>query len=243
MSIWRALLAAALATGVWAQEFEVASIRPSRGGTADSNVDSLPSGRLTATNITVRELILLAFDVKDYQIEHAPGWIENERYDIQATGPVSGAKLETERTRIRALLADRFHLRTHRERRQTTVYVLAVDRGGSKLKAHNDGAGTRTRRGCGHLAATRVTTGVIATMLSRLLERDVIDRTGLDGKFDFELDWTPDAGPCPAANGGEAPFRGALAGALREQLGLKLETAKGTAEFIVIDGVERPTEN
>jgi bla regulator protein blaR1 len=239
--------------GAWAQEsqaFEVASIKPSRDSSAESNLDSAPGGRLTATNITVRELIRLAYGVKDYQIERAPGWVDGERYDIAARSATSKkTSYEEEQSQVRELLADRFQLTTHRETKQMQVYLLVVAKNGPKLTAHNDGSGSKTRKGCGHLAGTRLTMDVIATVLSRQFERDVLNRTGLPGKYDFQLDWTPDSGPCPAAADSQAGAAANPSGmpsiftAIQQQLGLKLESAKGLVELLVIDHVERPSAN
>jgi uncharacterized protein (TIGR03435 family) len=236
------LVVCALLLAASAQEFEVVSIRPNRSGATDSNLDSLPGGRLSATNITVRELIRLAYGVKDYQIERAPGWIDTERYDIAATGSAGRkASMAGEQGRVRAMLAERFQLKAHRESREGRVYVLAVAKDGPKLTPHNDGAGTRTRKGCGHLSGSRVTVDVIATMLSREAERDVLNRTSLSGKFDFQLDWTPDVRACLADE--DAPARPSFYTAVQQQLGLKLEAAKAPVEVLIIDGVDRPGEN
>jgi bla regulator protein blaR1 len=229
------------------QGFEVASIKPSRNGSADSNLDSAPGGRLTATNITVRELIRMAYGVKDYQIERAPGWLESERYDIAAKSAISQrTSLEEEQSQVRELLTDRFHLATHRETKQTQVYLLFVAKGGPKLAAHNDGSGSGTRKACGRLTGKRLTMDTIATVLSRQFERDVLNRTGLPGKYDFQLDWTPDSGPCPAppdSDGGPAVSPPSIFTAIQQELGLKLESSKGPVEFLVIDRVARPSEN
>jgi uncharacterized protein (TIGR03435 family) len=232
----------ALALTVSAQSFDVVSIRPNRSGGTDSNLDSLPGGRMTATNITVRELIRLAYSVKDYQIEHAPGWMDTERYDIAATGlPAGKARLEDEQARIRVLLEDRCRLKTHRETKPGRVYLLIVANGGPTLTPHNDGTGTKTRKGCGHLAGSRVTVDVIATMLSREAERDVLNHTGLAGKFDFQLDWTPDVRTCPTDD--DASARPSFYTAVQQQLGLKLEGAKAPVEVLIIDRIEHPTPN
>jgi uncharacterized protein (TIGR03435 family) len=234
----------------WGQQqppaFEVASIRPSRDSRAGSNLDSAPGGRLTATNITVRELIRLAYDVKDYQIERAPGWVDGELFDIHAKSAGGKSRsMEEERSLVRGLLEDRFQLKTHRETKQMGVYLLVVGKNGPKLTAHNDGTGAKTRKGCGHLAGTRVTMDVIATVLSRQFERDVLNRTNLPGKYDFQLDWTPDAGPCAATEGqeGEPTVRPSIFTAIQEQLGLKLEPAKGPGEILIVDHVAKPSEN
>jgi uncharacterized protein (TIGR03435 family) len=239
-------MAVASGGGGWAQQsqaFEVASIKPNRGSSTESNLDSAPGGRLTATNITVRELIRLAFGVKDYLVERAPGWVDGERFDIAAkSANPKKTSFEEEQSQVRELLEDRFRLAAHRETKQMPVYLLVVGKGGPKLTAHNDGSGARTRKGCGHLAGTRLTMDVIATVLSRQFERDVINRTGLPGKYDFQLDWTPDAGPCPGADGAAVNLPSIFT-AVQQQLGLKLESAKGAVEILVIDRVERPSEN
>jgi uncharacterized protein (TIGR03435 family) len=188
--------------------------------------------------------------VKDYQIEHAPGWLESERYDIAAKSAVpQKTSLAEERSQVRELLTDRFRLTTHRETKQTQVYVLVVSKDGPKLTAHNDGTGSGTRKACGHLAGKRLTIDTIATVLSRQFERDVLNRTGLPGKYDFQLDWTPDSGPCPLAPDSEASAAASPSAlpsiftAIQQQLGLKLESSKGPVEFLVIDRVERPSAN
>src|SRR5215472_7998267 len=106
------LLAPASAACQTPQAFGVASVKPNHTGSLDSNVNSLPGGRTIVTNETVRNLIRLAFGVKDYQIARAPGWTAAERYDIEAktATPPSGPKLETEQALLRQLLADRFQL-------------------------------------------------------------------------------------------------------------------------------------
>jgi uncharacterized protein (TIGR03435 family) len=234
-----------------AQAIEVASVKPSRDPRGDSNLDSTP-GRLTATNITVRYLIRFAYDVKDYQIERAPAWVDGEQFDIAAkssdASPVrsKSASSQESKTMVRAILEDRFRLSTHRETRQGNVYLLLLAKGGSKLTAHNEGAGSGTRGGCGHLTGSRLTLDVIATVLSRQVERDVVDRTGLAGKYDFKLDWTPDSGPCRDTQSGaaiDAAVHPSFYAALQEQLGLRLEPAKGPVETLIVDHVERPSGN
>ncbi len=185
------------------QAFEVASIKPSHSGSDESNIDSTKGGRLTCTNVSLKELIRLAFGVKDYRIQGAPGWIDTDRYDIAAKAAIPGnTGYEELKLLLRQLLAD--------------MYSLVVGKSGLKLTRDNDGPFT--------------------------VEHDVLNRTGLLGKFDFQLDWTPDAGPCPAP--ADAPDRPSFAAALQEQLGLKLESTKGPAEILIVDHLERrPSEN
>jgi uncharacterized protein (TIGR03435 family) len=227
--------------------FEVASIRPNRSGSADSNMNSLPSGKLIATNVALRELIRLAYGVRDYQIAKAPGWIDSVRYDISAeTASPKKVSHEESAAMLRELLVDRFQLALHRETKEGPVYLLTVGKNGPKLTEHNEGTGSGARGRCGHLTGKRLTLDTVARVLSRQFERDVLNRTGLNGKYDFELDWTPDAGPCSAAEseGATEPFgRPSIFTAVQEQLGLKLEPAKGPVEMLVIDRVSRPSEN
>jgi len=237
------LLATAATLAAQTPAWEVASIKPSRDTAAESNLDSAPGGRLTATNITVRELMRLAYNVKDYQIVQAPAWLGSERFDIAARGTArKSSTLDEERSHVRELLEDRFGLKTRRETKQLPVYLLVVAKGGAKLRANTAPSGSGTRKSCGHLAGTLITADVLATVLSRHFERDVLNRTGLQGKYDFQLDWTPDSGPCPTADGA-APVRPSIFTAIQEQLGLKLEASKGPVETLVVDRVERPSAN
>jgi uncharacterized protein (TIGR03435 family) len=240
------LLTIVLVSSISAQPvrtLEVASVKPSSSKSAESNLDSTP-GRLTATNITVMELIRLAYTVKDYQVQRAPGWLESERYDIAAKVSGGNSKnLEEERAVTRELLAGRFQLATHRETKEVGVYFLVVAKSGPKLTPHNDGTGSGSRKSCGHLLGTRLTADTIATVLSRQLEREVLNRTGLPGKFDFKLDWTPDSGPCPSTVDGDVGGLPSFNAAVQEQLGLRLESGKGPMEVLMIDHVERPSGN
>ena len=178
LAMWMACAADAQPAPGW----EVVSVKPNRGNSTESNLDSAPGGRLTATNITVRELIRLAYGVKDYQIEHAPGWIDGESFDINAkSASAKRTDLDEERALIRELLGDRFRLKVRYETKQMPVYLLTVAKNGPKVIAHNDGTGSGTRKGCGHLKGTRLALDTIATVLSRQLDRDVLNRTGLSG--------------------------------------------------------------
>jgi uncharacterized protein (TIGR03435 family) len=164
-------------------------------------------------------------------------------------------------------LADRFKLKIHTETKQLPVYELVAPKGGSKLKEATAGdtyangikgldgvgRGGLMRVGRGQLTAQAVPITSLANMLSQQLQRTVLDKTGLTGKYDLELNWTPDQGSDPMFKGAEgSPQRGDAAPdssgpsiftALQEQLGLKLQSAKGPVETLVIDHVEMPSEN
>jgi uncharacterized protein (TIGR03435 family) len=128
------------------------------------------------------------------------------------------------------------------------VYLLVVAKDGPKLKVHDD-AGTRTRGGCGRLVGRRVTADATAKILSRQVEHQVYNRTGLSGEYDFQLDFTPDSGPCSmtaATQGGSAADPSGLPSiytSVQQQLGLKLESLRGPVELLVIDRLEKPSEN
>jgi uncharacterized protein (TIGR03435 family) len=160
------------------------------------------------------------------------------------------------RQRTRSLLAERFQLTIHRASKDMAVYALVTAKGGAKLKAAGSEAGNRQQmRGRpGHLTAENLGLDSLANHLSRLLSRPVLDRTGLSGRFNFQLEWTPDGeiegGPrAPgqsekaASVGAPDPAGPSLFTALQEQLGLKLESTRGPGEMLVIDRAEKPSEN
>ena len=251
ISQWVGAIALVCVVSLWSRQsktIEVASIKPSHDAMADSNLDSV-RGRLTATNITVRELIRLAYGVRDYQITQAPKWLASDRFDIAAKSVTNSHTLENLRSLVRELLADRFKLTIHREAKQMSVYLLVVARDGPRLKPHDD-AGPKPRGGCGRLVGRRVTLDAIAAILSRQVEHEVFNRTGLSGEYDFQLDFTPDSGPCRVASDslGGSPASDPsglppLFAAVQQQLGLKLESSRGPVELLVIDRVEKPSEN
>jgi bla regulator protein blaR1 len=252
--------------------FEVASIKPSAGDGHRVAIQMLPGGGLRATGVTLRMLLAQAYDVRDFQISGGPGWLNTDRYDITTkvdTGsgdaPNDAGKMTEERKttgdqmreRLRALLADRFQLVLHRETKDQSVYALVVGKGGPKLQESQtkEGSGPRARMsmGRGQLSGQDVPLDMLAKTLSNQLGRPVIDRTGLKGNFDFKLEWTPDPGQSGGPFGGGPPGADAppppdpngpsIFTAVQEQLGLRLESQKGPVEMLVIDKVEKPSEN
>ncbi|HLK22879.1 MAG TPA: M56 family metallopeptidase [Bryobacteraceae bacterium] len=165
---------------------------------------------------------------------------------------------EKMRERVRALLADRFQLTIHRETKESQIYALVLDKNGSKLKPSEVQEGGQRNRmmrmGRGDLNAEGVGLAMLTNALSNVLGRPVLDHTGLTGNFDFKLQWTPDPGqfggvpPGPPPPGVDAPpppdpNGPSLFTAVQEQLGLRLESQKGPVDLIVIDKVEKPSEN
>jgi uncharacterized protein (TIGR03435 family) len=240
--------------------FEVASIRVNNSGTSRSHSSS-DNGRFTATNISVKTLMQYdAYGIPGAQIQGGPGWLNSERFDIAAKVDDSTAEQmkslnhdqESRLTRqlIQQLLADRFKLAVHWENKELPVYALVVAKNGPKLEKAKDANGTSINSGNGKLTAKGVTMEKLAQTLTGLTERElgrfVIDRTGLEGRYDLALAWSPEDRSAAMVNSSAdnaAPPGPSIFTALQEQLGLKLESTKGTVEALVIDEIEQPSEN
>jgi bla regulator protein BlaR1 len=231
-------------------EFDVASVKPSNPNSTNGMVVSAPGGRLHVVNATLKDLIETAYDVRSLQIEGGPRWADASKYDVDATPgtPPQGATLPPTgwtnvRFEVQALLKDRFQLQLHRETRTAPIYSLAIAKGGIKLSAtHSPQKGINA--GQGTMLGEAASMTQLAYKLSRLLQRPVVNNTGLEGNFDFKLEWTPDLGPS-APDGQPVDSSGgpSIFSALQEQLGLRLEATKGPVDVLVIDHVDRPSEN
>lgn len=217
--------------------FEVVSIKPNKSGAPGSETDTTP-GRVSVINATPLSLLLRAFGMSGFQIVGAPDWVLTERYDVVATVPEGRVLNDQDRQPVfEKMLAERWQLRYHRETRNLRVYSLVND--GSKLVQHTgpgeyamkvERAGPRVI-----LRSTRGNMGRMAEILGGFAGNVVRNDTGLGGEYDFTLEWVQDA----AAN----DFGPTLFTALREQLGLRLVSAEKPAPVIVIDHIERPSEN
>jgi uncharacterized protein (TIGR03435 family) len=221
--------------------FEVASIRPS--GPGGAALEITPGGRFNATHVSLRALLKYAYAVRDFQIAQPPAWFDSQRYDIVAKAetdtPEDGIK-----PMLQNLLADRFQLKFHREPKEMQAYVLTVTKSGPKMTpATTAESGRVSRKGPGLVAGAHATVAQLAEALSdvvlngrSILDRPVLDRTGLSGVYDFTLTWTPEAST-PDLSGPS------LFTALQEQLGLKLETQKAQVDILVIDHLEKASAN
>jgi uncharacterized protein (TIGR03435 family) len=239
--------------------FTVASIRPTTS-TRQAGPYFMPGGRLRAGAVTLKLLMRMAYSYgrngpyMNHEIQGGPDWIETERFDLEATVADSGSSDPVALLRLQALLEDRFSLRVHRESRELPVYdlVLAWPDGlpGPQLRrsslscppvgspappasAEQQACGARTA--AGRLNAGAVELSYVALILSGqdVIERKVFDRTGVAGAFDVDLRWSIEPGD------GEA----SIFTALQEQLGLRLQSARGPVDVLVVDHAERPTEN
>ena len=232
-------------------KFEVASIKPADPNVRGFRIQTDPGGRYIATGVTVKFLIAQAYGVRDFQISGAPGWTDSARYEINAKGEKGiEDKPDQMALMLQELLTDRFHLKLTREAKEMPIYALVLAKNGAKLKESTKGEDERSMRtGRGRVEAQSAPIAMLVMQLSQQLGRFVLDKTGLTGNYDFKLEWTPEFGQpigpkegaaesVPVDSSGPTLFT-----ALQEQLGLRLESTKGPVEMLVIDRVEKPTEN
>jgi uncharacterized protein (TIGR03435 family) len=184
--------------------------------------------------------------LKSVQLIGGPDWIHDEHYDIVAKAPPNATNDQIPQM-LQTLLADRFKLISHRETRVLPVLALALAKGGPKfggVKETRPGDGD-FKIGRGRLSGQAVTMQDLADMLVGQVDRIVLDKTGLIGKFDINLEWTPEVNPALGNDREAAPDSNgpSLATALSEQLGLRFEATKAPVPIVVIDHVERPTAN
>ena len=238
--------------------FDVVSVKPNTS--ADISVSMAPSpGGITLTNYTLQFILRVAYRVQDWQLIGGPSWMTTDRFDVAAR--TSSGHLPTGlQPMLQAFLRDRFRLVAHTENRQLPIYLLVRAREdgalGSHLKIPSHCTQPLPRKDApasptpictnevrsGAIVSRGVTILNLAGNLSPFLDRMVVDRTGTAGLIDYDLSWTPElpadprAGERPPTNAGPSLFT-----ALREQLGLKLESGRGPVEVLVIDHVKRPT--
>jgi uncharacterized protein (TIGR03435 family) len=231
---------AALAIAQTRPEFEVASIRPS---VQDEHHSSRwDNGHFTTHNLPLRHLVSLAYDIDARFVSGGPAWVDSESFgfDINAKIPDEFAHHmtpERQREILQSLLASRFQLAIHREAREIAGYELTLAKTGPKMRPSTAGDETSHLSATNaHLRAENVTMAGFAADFSHYRDVDklIVDKTGLTGRYNFELDWAGDK----ATADGPSIFT-----ALREQLGLKLEAAKVPILAVVIDRAERPESN
>jgi uncharacterized protein (TIGR03435 family) len=262
---WKIFAMAVAASFAMAQslKFEVASIKRNTRGDPGVRIGAMARSRFDAENVWIRFLIECAWDVRDFQLSGGPSWAATDRYDINATKDASAGLSQT-RLMLQTLLEDRFQLALHHDTRESQVYALVAAKGGVKLQASRcvvpppGPPEQNVTNVCGgmsssphSLRATGISMEELATALSNALQRSVIDKTGSLGKFDVDLQWTADRstpgmmapGLPPTASDSLDANGKSIFTAIQEQLGLKLESVKAPVEFLVIDRLERPSEN
>jgi uncharacterized protein (TIGR03435 family) len=227
--------------------FEVASVRASKPETSPGLIMA-EHGRLSVRGFTVETLVEFGWHVRNFQVAVGDAVLPKEGYDITAKGAL-GASDDDLRLMVRALLEDRFKLSLHSEMRKLPIYALVVDKNGPKIRASDGLSKTALNVGRGMIDAKKIRLSILCQLLSSRMDRPVQDLTGLTERYDFSLRWTPEDKPAdrpdnndvlgnPIENDGPSIFT-----AVQEQLGLKLAVQKAPVTVLVIDKVERPTEN
>jgi uncharacterized protein (TIGR03435 family) len=232
------------------QSFEAASIKLNNSGQRSQGISTYPA-RIKVVNATLKLCIQVAWNVKDFQVSGGTGWMDSEHYDIDAVA-AEPFKKDEYRGMLKTLLAERFGLVVHSEMQDKQGYALVVAKNGSKLRPPVEDPSvmfSRTASGDTILKAPNVTMVQLASALSPQLSAIVVDKTGIEGRFDASFQWTPDQ-PMRLKSGEPAPAPppDAIPGpsiftAIQERLGLRLESRKVPTEVIVIDRAQRPSEN
>ena len=248
-------------------EFEAATVRASRGGNSGVNATT---GRLTLETVSLQVLVSVAYKTRPSQIVGGPSWKDSAMFNVQGKA-AEAAGTDVMLLMLQSLLEDRFQLKIHHEAREGPVYELAIARVGHRLKAANgcvpfdpnhlprqtapgetqvqycgqmsrggdDSRRTADGKGVDITPTIGLLTPSLTGLRSEVLNRTVINKTGLTGAFDFHLEWTPEVmSRVQPDNEGPSIFT-----AVQEQLGLKLEAAKGPVDFLVIDHAEKPADN
>ena len=231
--------------------YDVATIKPNKTLSGSVSV-SVNDATFKATNVSVKMLLQEAYGIKQELISGLPGWCESARYDIYAKvldadpALVNNLKRPERRGMLRKLLDERFQIKSHVEIKTLPVFELTVMSGGVKFKPFtpakpDDEGGDMSMNGQNHnlsMTARGIPMSDLADALSDQIDRTVIDKSGLSGKYDMQLKWLRD--DAPAGGDDAAPT---IYTALQEQLGLKLVSSKGPVNTLVIDSISQPTEN
>jgi uncharacterized protein (TIGR03435 family) len=243
---------AAQTAGQKAPAFEVASIKRNVSLDRSGTMGFEPGGRFHAVNAPLLWLISTAYGefqrpLFESQIAGAPDWLDSEHYDITAKAGAdfvsnyAQQEFRDSRALLQSLLGERFGLKVHHDTRQLPIYVLTRVKSDGTLgprmtRSVTDCATTPDKCSFsglqGHVVARSITLDILTGLASNAAERIVIDRTGLEGRFDIDLEWSPDQA---------ASEKPSIFTAVQEQLGLKLESTKGPVDVLVIDHVEKPT--
>jgi uncharacterized protein (TIGR03435 family) len=254
--------------------FEVATVKPAAPDARGRYFRPGPGGGISITNMPLKDMIEFAWSVQPFQVSGGPAWIDSTPYDIIAKPETKPSQSELP-VMLQALLADRFQLRIRHETKEMPIYALVVARKDGKLgpdlveskagscqkvdPAHPPAPpqpGAAPSRYCGQMMISPIGLTVIShtiseltPLLSRMLQRTVVDETGLKGNFDISLDLPPDAlrGPSPQSCD-DNPARTdstatSIFTAFQERLGLKFESKKGPVEMIVVEKAEKPSDN
>ena len=231
--------AAAWARGEQPLAFEVASVKPNRTEGYPRTYPRLQNGTFSAEIASLKTLVVIAYGLTEQRID-GPKWLDTERYDITAKAP-DGVPDSPIKPLLQSLLKDRFHLESHFETKEMAAYDMVVGKRGAKLRPFDPAQPPETPRNYGQAVMLGIgTTGEIADALARAVGRPIVDKTGMQGRFGWTVNYTPFS--ANGSSGDSAPPD--LFAAIEQQLGLKLEPKKESLQILVIDHAERvPTEN
>ena len=215
---------------------EVASVKPAAPNATGLDIRRDPAGGIVFSNATLRMLVNMAYNTQGFQLAGGPPGLLARRFDVVAKAPV-GARKEQTWAMLQTLLAERFRLVVHRETRQMPVLELTVAKGGAKIRPAERQASVAdgsAQTSPGRVKALRITMPDLAMVIAGVVGHKVVDRTGLDGRYDVELTFAVDE---------KDAERPSIYAAVQEQLGLRLVSSTGPVEMVVIDRVEMPGSN
>jgi uncharacterized protein (TIGR03435 family) len=254
VSGWTVFAQAPAVPGGSGAAFDVATIKPTPpDAKAGRYITMQGTNRFVVKYYTLKLLIAAAYNLSPKVISGVPAWADSDHFDIVALTPGETRPSQPQQmAMLRTLLVDRFGLRFHREEKEFSIYVLEVAKGGPKLKDSAAPASDPPQLVSTvypdhvHMPARNATMADFTYLLQRaLLDRPVVDRTGLSGRYDFDLDWAGDE----TQFGGELPVAPADAQAppfftaIEQQIGLRLEATRGNVDAFVIDRAGQPTAN
>jgi uncharacterized protein (TIGR03435 family) len=237
--------------------FEVAAIKPPDADAKGRWIRMQSAHQFMAHNHALKTLLAAAYNLSTVAISGGPAWVESERYDILAKTPGEvRPSLDDQMAMLRKLLSERFQLSVHHEEKQLSIYELTVAKGGPKLKGSVESPDTNPQGPpplifvlspqVVRLPGRSATMAELASVMQRAaLDRPVVDKTGLSGRYDFDLEWTPEEDQFGGAGlkGTLESSKPGLFAAIQQQLGLKLEATRGLIDALVIDRAERPSAN
>jgi uncharacterized protein (TIGR03435 family) len=231
--------------------FQAASIKANaRSGFSPTSI-RIAGNRYSATGIPLRPLIMEAYNLRDWQVVGGPSWISTDQWDIEAVADDGVALLTlnvedpsrpTEASLMtRSLIENRFQFKFHLDTKELPVYELTVAKNGPKFKLSSEQSLGRRSGGRGEIEVRAHPFASFAYLLSRQLDRTLVNKVDVHGLYDIKLQWNPVLRP--EGEPAISSDRPSVFTALQEQLGLKLESSKGSVEVLVIDSVQKPTEN
>ena len=234
--------------------FEVVTVKPSKPDSPGKLFRRSSPREMGTLNTTLKDIIVWAYNLHPRQVSGGPAWMDADKFDIDGKADGEGVPNQAQfKVMFQKMLADRFQLKFHHEKKELSVYALTVGKGGQKLTKNEgdpNGPSGLLFRGAGNLPARNVTMEAFAeVMQAAVLDRPVVNQTNLPGHYDFQLLWTPDETQFAAMGGYHPPAvenpnaPPDLFTAMQEQLGLKLTPTRAEVDVLVIDKAEKPSGN